>query len=339
MIGGPMSHDVFISYSRGDGSFVERLDALLRGAGISTWFDRRSLHPGQKWEDIIGDEIPNARVFLACLSATAQDERGYFHVEQQLAAKAAMRVPSDQLFIIPVLLGECSLPRELRQYHTVNLLDPGAIESVLASLSEALGRNVTATPEAVAELRNALRAHLEAGLFGAGEFSDKDVIGVVRRLRQLHESQGGEFLAQPELLPELDSLFDRKTFRFEALRRCPEQRWADRLDSAYQTLKVLQSYMPNVRNTIPAKYTIYRDLVMEVDKYCMQMGALLFEPGVDYNEIEDHIGKSTFKAHLPKEIRFPVSSDKQPEIPDAINDMIEPHRLRAVELMDQLAAE
>ncbi len=88
-----------------------------------------------------------------------------------------------------------------------------------------------------------------------------------------------------------------------------------------------------------AKYLIYRDLVMAVDKYCMQMGALLFESGVDYNEIEDHIGKNTFKAHLPKEIWFAVGPDKQPEIPDAINDMIEPHRLRAVELMDQLVAE
>lgn len=86
-----MSHDVFISYSREDGAFVQRLDALLTSAGVSTWFDRRSLLPGQKWEDVIEDEIPAARVFLACLSATAQDERGYFHVEQQLAARAAMR--------------------------------------------------------------------------------------------------------------------------------------------------------------------------------------------------------------------------------------------------------
>ena len=335
-----MSHDVFISYSRGDKAFVEELDRLLTNAGVSTWFDQRSLRPGQKWENVIEDEIPAARVFLSCLSATAQDERGYFHVEQQWALQAAMRVPSDKLFIIPVRLGACSLPRELRQYHTVNLLDPGAIESLISSLNEALEQNITVAPDAVAELRNALRLHLgiKMGPLGTDEFSDEHVNRVVRNLRQLHENQAVEFLTASELLPEIDSLFDRKTFRFEALRECPEQRWADRLDSAYQTLKVLESYIPNIRNTIPDKYSIYRDLVKEVGSYCMQMGVLLFKSAADYNEIKNHIGKSTFKSHLPEEFEFPKGPNKQPEIPDAINDMIEPHRLNAVKLMDQLIA-
>jgi hypothetical protein len=334
-----MSHDLFISYSRGDGGFVERLNALLTNAGVSTWFDRSSLHPGQRWEDVIADEIPGARVFLACLSATALDERGYFHVEQQLAAQAALRVPSDQLFIIPVMLGECSLPRELRQYHTVNLAEPGAIESLLASLSDALDRDVAASPESIAELRNDLQTHLgiTTGPFGADEFSDKDVNNVVRQLRTLHQEQRQEFLSEAQLIPELDSLFDRKTFRFETLRGCPEQRWADRLDSGYQTLKVLQAYMRNIRSMAPAKYPIYRDLVMAVDKYCMQMGALLFKQRVDYNKIESHIGKSTFKANLPEEEEFKKGPDKHPLIPDEINDKIDPQRARAVELMDQLA--
>ncbi len=333
-----MSHNVFISYSRGDGAFVEQLNDFLTGAGVPTWFDRRDLLPGQKWEDIIADKIPTARVFLTCLSATAQDERGYFQVEKQLAAQAAMRVPSDQLFIVPVLLGECLLPRELRQYHTVNLVESGAIESLLSSLTEALERNISVAPDAIAELRSALQAHLSSrtNLLTADEFTDKDVIEIVDRLRRLHENQGEEFLVRRELLPELDSLFNRKTFRFEELRRCPEQRWADRLDSGYQTLKVLERYLRNIRKLIPEKYTTYRDLVMEVDRYCMQMGALLFEPGVDFNKIEDHIGKSTFKSQLSKEIRFPVGPDKQPIIPDKINDTIEKHRLGAVQLMDQL---
>jgi len=139
-----------------------------------------------------------------------------------------------------------------------------------------------------------------------------------------------------KLLPELSTLFDRKTFRYEKLRQCPEQRWADRLDSAYQTHKVLNGYMRNIREVLPAKFSTYRDIVMEVDKYCMQMGSLLFEEVVDYNKIEDHIGKKTFKSQLPPEHKFPAEADKQPIISDSINDMIEPHRINAVNLMDQL---
>ena len=97
--------------------------------------------------------------------------------------------------------------------------------------------------------------------------------------------------------------------------------------------------MRTIRQTASDKYTIYRDLVMEVDRYCMQMGAHLFDPGVDYNRIEEHIGKITFKANLPKEIRFPVGPDQQPNIPEPIDHAIDPHRVNAVKLMDQLVKE
>jgi hypothetical protein len=96
--------------------------------------------------------------------------------------------------------------------------------------------------------------------------------------------------------------------------------------------------MRNVRETAPEQYATYQMIVMEVEKYCMQMGALLFDPSVDYNAIENHIGKTTFKAALPPAIRFPTGQDKQPDIPDAINDHIDPHRARAVELMNKLVA-
>lgn len=172
--------------------------------------------------------------------------------------------------------------------------------------------------------------------FTPSEFSDKEVSKVIEHLNKLHQVEGAEFLTPGKLLPELSSLFDRKTFRQEKLRQCPEQRWADRLDSAYQVHKVLKGYMRNVREVLPAKHSTYRDMVMEVDNYCMQMGSLLFEEVVDYNKIEDHIGKKTFKSQLPPERKFPTEENKQPVISDAINDMIEPHCINAVHLMDQL---
>ena len=172
---------------------------------------------------------------------------------------------------------------------------------------------------------------------GAAEFTDEQVNDVVVRLQHARENAGVEFVGGRELVIELDQLFNRKTFRFETLRGCPEQRWAVRLDSAYQTLRVLRMFMRNVRETVPDKYEIYIEVLKEVEKYCMQMGTLLFDPPVDFDAIELQIGKSTFKAQLPAQIRFPVGPDRQPEISDVINEHIDPHRARAVELMDQFA--
>ena len=71
----------------------------------------------------------------------------------------------------------------------------------------------------------------------------------------------------------------------------------------------------------------------------MHMGQLLFHSPVDYNILKEHIGKATFKAHLPGEIKFPMGPNNLPEIPDNINDRVEGPRLRAVELMNQIAAQ
>ncbi|MBI1745174.1 MAG: toll/interleukin-1 receptor domain-containing protein [Acidobacteria bacterium] len=58
-----MAQDVFIPYSRVDLPLVERLNVFLADVGISTWFDRKSLLPGQKWENVIDDEIPRSRTY------------------------------------------------------------------------------------------------------------------------------------------------------------------------------------------------------------------------------------------------------------------------------------
>ena len=168
------------------------------------------------------------------------------------------------------------------------------------------------------------------------ELNDETVNDVLLNLRGLHQEMGKKFLSAEVLLPELDLLFDRNTFRFEELRNCPEQRWSDRLSSAYQTLRLLECYARNIREMVPDKYALYQQLLKEIDGYCMQMGTLLFQPSVNYNEIENHIGKSTFKDHLTEPIRFPEGQSKKPIIPDDINDPVEKHRLQAVLLINQI---
>jgi hypothetical protein len=50
---------------------------------------------------------------------------------------------------------------------------------------------------------------------------------------------------------------------------------------------------------------------------------MLFEPAVDYGAIKKYIGKSAFKANLPKK-KFDVDDRKLPVISNEINDAIEP---------------
>ncbi len=187
-----MAQDVFISYSRVDLPFVERFDHFLTESGVATWFDRKSLLPGQRWEDVIEDEISDSTIFLTCLSKAGMDKKGYFHVEQNRASEAALRVPPEQLFILPVVLGDCEVPRKLRQYHIVNLVEPGAIEMLLRSLSSALERQLFADPDAVIKLRGELLSHL--GTEGASnqefaqrfmnteEISFQDSMGLIERI-------------------------------------------------------------------------------------------------------------------------------------------------------------
>ena len=152
--------DVFVSYSRGDQPFVEQFVRSLQGAGVTTWFDLDDLLPGQKWENEIEDRIADAKIFLPFLSESGAQRRGYFQSEQVIALKAAMRVPSDQMYLMPVQLGSVAIPRDMPQYHAVDLSADGATEKVAQSLSAALDRQVTISAEACSSLREALKYHL-----------------------------------------------------------------------------------------------------------------------------------------------------------------------------------
>ena len=62
---------VFISYSRTDTDFVDRLEADLQARSVGTWVDRRKLEGGQDWLDMIQEAIEQCHVMLVVLSPEA----------------------------------------------------------------------------------------------------------------------------------------------------------------------------------------------------------------------------------------------------------------------------
>jgi hypothetical protein len=62
---------VFISYSRDDLAYVERLAAYLRAEGIPVWFDRHILE-GSRWAEVIADKIDTCAAAIIVMSPGAE---------------------------------------------------------------------------------------------------------------------------------------------------------------------------------------------------------------------------------------------------------------------------
>ncbi|HEY1348874.1 MAG TPA: TIR domain-containing protein [Ktedonobacteraceae bacterium] len=75
---------IFISYSRSDSGFVDRLEADLQARGLHTWVDRRKLEGGQVWLDELEKAIEGSQIVLVVLSPDAVQSR-YVRMEYRYA--------------------------------------------------------------------------------------------------------------------------------------------------------------------------------------------------------------------------------------------------------------
>ncbi len=94
----------------------------LAEAGLDPWIDKRKLLPGQNWPRAIETAIHSAHFVVACFSRRSVSKRGSFQCELRYAMQCALRVPLDEIFLIPVRLEPCVVPpRITRRIHYVNL--------------------------------------------------------------------------------------------------------------------------------------------------------------------------------------------------------------------------
>ncbi|MGH2500880.1 MAG: toll/interleukin-1 receptor domain-containing protein [Ktedonobacterales bacterium] len=65
------SHSVFISYSRADSAFVDRMERSLTALGMTTWIDRQRLAGGADWSEELQTAIESCEALLAIVSPRA----------------------------------------------------------------------------------------------------------------------------------------------------------------------------------------------------------------------------------------------------------------------------
>ena len=133
----PRPPQVFIAYVKEDRCQAECLFTGLEVAGFSPWLDIRRLVPGQNWPRAIETAIEASDFFVACFSSRSVNKRGGFQAEIRYALDCARRLPLDDIFVIPVRLDACRVPRPIqRELQYVDLFPnwKAGVEQIVAMM-------------------------------------------------------------------------------------------------------------------------------------------------------------------------------------------------------------
>jgi hypothetical protein len=115
---------VFLAYVEEDREHIERLYDWLAGQGFSPWMDTRKLLPGQNWPRAIESAIEASDFFVPCFSRRSVGKKGGFQAEIRYALDCFRQLPLDEIFIVPVRLEPCRVPRAIaREYQYVDLIE------------------------------------------------------------------------------------------------------------------------------------------------------------------------------------------------------------------------
>ena len=83
--------------------------------------DVRKLLAGQNWPRAIEAAIESSDFFVACFSGKSVRKKGGFQSEIRYALDCARQVPLDEIYIVPVRLDDCAVPRTIQ--HELQYID------------------------------------------------------------------------------------------------------------------------------------------------------------------------------------------------------------------------
>jgi TIR domain len=149
----PDDRYVFISYSRDDGEYVERLVEWLRGNGVPVWYDRQ-VPNGVRWREVLAERIEHAAALLLVESASAQASKWvneeFLYAEKKGHPLLVLVVDGDPRFGLMSVHAEFvvdgALPGESLLAQARTLLAATRADEVPATLPEAVLRYAPGTP-------------------------------------------------------------------------------------------------------------------------------------------------------------------------------------------------
>ncbi len=139
----PTPPRIFLAYGCEDAGTVSRLYDRLQTSGFRPWMDVRCLLAGQNWARALEMAIETADFFVPCFSARSVGKRGGFQAELRYALDCARRVPLDSIYIVPVRLDTCKVPRAIqREFQYIDLFPDweGGVSRLVGALCREMER-------------------------------------------------------------------------------------------------------------------------------------------------------------------------------------------------------
>jgi formylglycine-generating enzyme required for sulfatase activity len=135
----PKQLKVFLCHSSHDKPIVRELYQKLGAEGwIDPWLDEKKLLPGQDWNMEIEKAVETSHIVLVFLTNNSVNKEGYIQRELRRVLDVALNMTEDTIFVIPLKLEECEMPRSLRTWQWLNYFPPeervDAYDRLLASL-------------------------------------------------------------------------------------------------------------------------------------------------------------------------------------------------------------
>jgi len=127
---------IFLCHATEDRTKVEDLYCRLKSKLFEPWLDKEDLVPGQDWEKEIRRAVEESDLFIACLSKNSVDKVGFLQKEIRFALDITDLQPEDRIFIIPLKLEECEVPKRLSRWHWVNYFEEDGYYKLLRALSK-----------------------------------------------------------------------------------------------------------------------------------------------------------------------------------------------------------
>jgi TIR domain len=106
---------VFLCHASQDKPVVRDLYRRLKSeTWIDPWLDEERLLPGQDWNLEIEKAVESSDAVIVCVSSTSVAKEGYVQKELRQVLNIALEKLEGAIFVLPVKLDDCPLPRQLK---------------------------------------------------------------------------------------------------------------------------------------------------------------------------------------------------------------------------------